>query len=486
MKTILVLFDSLNRRMTAPYSTQDYNTPNFARLARHAVTFDNSYAGSLPCMPARRDLHTGRLNFLHRGWGPMEPYDISVFELLAGNGTHCHLVSDHMHYWEDGGANYHTKYTTWEIVRGQEGDCWKAHVGEYPDVSKLPGRNDIYRAREMVNRLYMNKPEDYPIHKVFSGGLEFLQKNYDKDNWLLQIESFDPHEPFNTHEMYKEKFPDGYDGPNFDWPPYLPVSETPAQVEHAKNCYHALVNACDDYLGRVLDFMDVHDMWRDTMLIVCTDHGYLLGEHGWWAKNRQPVYNELANTPLYIWDPASGVQNEHRSQLVQLIDLAPTLLDFYGLPVPNVMRGKSLRECIAHNAQTHPAVLYGIHGCHVNITDGRYVYMRAPTGKNEPLYDFVLMPSDMKKPFPAARLRRAQLAPPFSFTQGMPLLRVPAKEWSPIDFAAHGNMLFDLSTDPGQLTPIHSAAEEARLAAQMKELMQENDAPAEEYIRLGL
>lgn len=67
--------------------------------------------------------------------------------------------------------------------------------------------------------------------------------------------------------------------------------------------YRALLSMCDKYLGKVLDMMDKYDMWKDTMLIVNTDHGFMLGEHLWWAKGVMPLYNEMANTPLFIWDP---------------------------------------------------------------------------------------------------------------------------------------------------------------------------------------
>ena len=67
--------------------------------------------------------------------------------------------------------------------------------------------------------------------------------------------------------------------------------------------YAALVSMCDASLGRVLDLMDELEAVDDTLLIVNTDHGFLLGEHDWWAKNKQPWYNELARTPLFIWDP---------------------------------------------------------------------------------------------------------------------------------------------------------------------------------------
>ncbi|MEU3958158.1 sulfatase-like hydrolase/transferase, partial [Streptomyces achromogenes] len=105
MKAVMVMFDSLNRHMLPPYGGPEWvHAPNFARLAARTVTYDTCYAGSMPCMPARRELHTGRHNFLHRGWGPLEPFDDSMPELLKQNGVHTHLVSDHQHYWEDGGA----------------------------------------------------------------------------------------------------------------------------------------------------------------------------------------------------------------------------------------------------------------------------------------------------------------------------------------------------------------------------------------------
>ena len=72
MKTIMVMFDSLNRRMLPPYGAAGMVAPNFERLAERTVAFDNSYVGSMPCMPARRELHTGRYNFLHASWGPIE------------------------------------------------------------------------------------------------------------------------------------------------------------------------------------------------------------------------------------------------------------------------------------------------------------------------------------------------------------------------------------------------------------------------------
>ena len=81
MKTVFVLFDSLNRHILGCYGGRRIPTPNFDRLAARSVVHDKHYVGSLPCMSARRDLLTGRLTFLHRSWGPLEPFDNAFPEL---------------------------------------------------------------------------------------------------------------------------------------------------------------------------------------------------------------------------------------------------------------------------------------------------------------------------------------------------------------------------------------------------------------------
>src|SRR6478736_4623536 len=119
MRAIMVMFDSLNRRLLPNFGASEIEAPNFERLARLSVTFDNCYAGSMPCMPARREMHTGRYNFLHRRWGPMAPFAGSMPQLLGEAGVHTHLISEHPHQWEDGGGRYDARYATWEFFRGQ-------------------------------------------------------------------------------------------------------------------------------------------------------------------------------------------------------------------------------------------------------------------------------------------------------------------------------------------------------------------------------
>ena len=485
MKAIMVMFDSLNRRMMQPYGCDWVHTPNFDRLARRAVTFEKAYIGSMPCMPARRELHTGRYNFLHRSWGPLEPFDDSMPQILDDHGIHSHLVTDHQHYWEDGGATYHNRYSTYEFVRGQEGDRWKGAV-DAPAAKAAQFTQSPAFQQDQINRAYIQEEAAMPQAQTFALGLDFIRRNQAADNWYLQIETFDPHEPFFTQAQWKELYPHEYEGPPFDWPPYAPVDQPPEQVEHIRYEYAALMSMCDHYLGKALDVMDECDLWDDTLLIVNTDHGFLLGEHDWWAKMRMPWYNELANIPLFIWDPRSAKADERRRSLAQTIDLPATVLDYFDIACPADMQGVPLRQTIADDAPVREAALYGAHGGHVNVTDGRYVYMRAAeAAANEPLYNYTLMASHMRHRFAVDELQAIELQAPFAFTKGCPTMKIKTAS-QPWRFPAFETLLYDLETDPGQERPLQSPAVERAMIERMIELMRANDAPAEQYQRLGL
>jgi hypothetical protein len=440
-------------------------------------------------MPARRELQTGRYNFLHRGWGPLEPFDDSVPEILKKAGVHSHLVTDHQHYWEDGGATYHNRYSTYEFFRGQEGDPWKGHVADPVIPETLSWRHGRLWRQDWINRSYMKTAATHSQTLTMNAGLEFIQTNIDQDNWLLQIECFDPHEPFFSYDDHKSRV--GADDTaddeavHFDWPDYRPALEDAATVARLRKAYGALLTMCDDSLGRLLDQMDAGGMWEDTMLIVCTDHGFLLGERGWYGKNVQPWYEENIHTPLFIWDPRSGIADQRRKALVQTIDFGPTLLDFFGVaPTPD-MQGKALAPVIATDQPLRETALFGVHGGHVCLTDGRYVYMRAcATPENTPLEEYTLMPTRIDHRFALADLYDVELCPPLSFTKSVPVLKTKGRAMgNPYHF---GTLLFDLKADPDQLSPINDAALEHTLATQLLAALRAADAPASQFIRLGL
>ena len=498
MKCIMVMFDSLNRHFLPNYGCDWTHAPNFKRLGLRAATFDTSYVCSMPCMPARRELHTGRPNFLHRSWGPLEPFDDSMPEILKKAGVYTHLATDHYHYWEDGGATYHNRYSSCEFFRGQEGDLWKGQVEDPVMPSRALGRHektDVYTRQDMINRAEMAREADQPQPQTFRAGLEFIEKNAGSDNWYLQIETFDPHEPFFSHRKYHDLYDEMPHDPDlhFDWPYYRPVNgetESDLAVSHIRREYAALLSQCDAHLGDVLDAMDRHDMWQDTLLIVWTDHGFLLGEHNAWAKIWMPFYQEVAHTPFWIADPrCPGAAGARRQSLVQpSLDLAPTLLEFFGLaPTPDML-GRSLAQTVVDDTPVREAALFGLHGGQVNVTDGRYVYMRgAASDDNQPLFNYTLMPTTMRGFLPLQNLRQMEIAPPFSFTKDCSTLRIPARGGAVRDQKIKmDTLLYDVRDDPQETTLLSDAGIEAHMITRLTRLMRECDAPVEQYERLGL
>ncbi len=503
MRLVFAFFDTLNRKSLECYGGDTVKTPNFKRLSEQAVTFDNHYVGSLPCMPARREIMTGRYNFLHRSWGPCEPFDNASPEILfQQGGIYSHLVTDHSHYWKDGGATYHSRYDSYEFIRGQEMDPWKGYVDPpFKEWKKKyhPSQFDTTprskHRRNMVNRHFISEYEDYPTVQTITAGLEFIDLNRDADNWFLQIETFDPHEPFDVPAAFREGYPTDYSGPVLDYPPYGSFDGGPDEIAELKAGYSATLAHCDFQLGLILDVFDRDNLWENTALIVTTDHGFILGEHELWSKNVMPVYNEVAHIPLFIYTPEHADKGgERRRGLTQTTDLMPTLLNLFDVETPAEVRGTSLLPLIAEDIPCHEAILYGHFGAAINITDGRYTYFRYPTDIFDGnLNQYTLMPTHIVSMFSVEELRNLSLGRTFDFTKGVPLMKIPVIPESPF-FKRHGpgvlidchTCLFDLKNDPEQMTPIKNLQIEEKLIQKMIKMMRANDAPDELYKRFGL
>ncbi|GGH24199.1 sulfatase [Alsobacter metallidurans] len=500
MRLVYLLFDSLNRHALGCYGGDAIETPAFDRLAQKSAVFDNAYVGSLPCMPARRDLHTGRLNFLHRPWGPLEPFDNSFPQILGERGVYSHLITDHYHYFEDGGVGFHGRYSSWEFVRGQEKDKWQGVAK--PDLAGLqqdyhplvfngqtgPNSNLPY----VLSREAISGESDFPLVQCFEGALKFLERNKRDDDWILHLECFDPHEPFFAANRFRQGLPTGYQGPVLDWPPYGRMDLSGPEGDELRANYLALVKMCDEYLGRLLDYFDENDLWSDTALIVSTDHGLLLGEHEFWGKNRPPFFNEVTHIPLFIHDPRQpSADGQRRSALAQTTDLMPTVLDLFGAPIPPEVRGRSLLPTVGDDRPVRPACIYGQFGGAVNVTDGRYTYFRYPEG-DEQLYHYTLMPVHMRSFFEPIELAQATLFGPFDFTKGCQVLKLPvvadakANMVSRYPLLEAETALYDLSSDPGQTVPRRLAEVEERMIGLLIGEMRAHDAPIEVYRRLGL
>lgn len=494
----MLMFDSLNRHYLPCYGAQGIHAPNFQRLAERTLTFDTSYVCSMPCMPARRDFHTGRPNFLHREWGPLEPFDDSVPQLLKEAGIYSHLITDHFHYFEDGGANYHNRYSSWEFFRGQEGDSWNPQIQKEFFPGKKWGRQaaegDVIAQQDAKNRKRIENLDQFPQAQTIESGLDFLELNRDEDHWFLQIETFDPHEPFFSHESFRKLYQSQRIGEEvlFDWPVYRGVEEPPEAVRHLRAEYAATLSMCDHHLGRILDAMDHYQLWEDTLLIVWTDHGFLLGEHASWGKNWCPFYEEVAHTPFFVWDPRVGKAGERRCSLVQpSLDLGPTLLQFFGLEPTSDMLGKDLYPVLGGDQKIREGGIFGLFGNQLNYTDGRYVYMRGiEHGSTRELYDYTLVSQYIRHRIPVENLQSLnELAQPFSFTKGCPTMKIPKRPGLPgrirndMDLTTY---LYDVKEDPQQQQPLQEPELENTLLEQLSRHITEADAPPEVFRRYGL
>src|SRR5262249_60942454 len=124
-------------------------------------------------------------------------------------------------------------------------------------------------------------------------------------------------ERLHARARFKAPFDTGWNGRIRAWPLYGRVDELPAECEELRANYYAVVSMCDFLLGQLLDYFDRHDLWKDTALVVTTDHGFLLGEHDFWAKNRMNLYEEIVHIPRFVHDPRNSQPAARAAALAQ-------------------------------------------------------------------------------------------------------------------------------------------------------------------------
>ncbi len=492
MKTILILSDTLNRHFLPAYGNDWVKTPNIDRLAARSVTFDNHWLGSAPCMPARRDILTGRLNFMEKAWGGMEPFDRPLTRILRENGIFSHMVTDHYHYFHPGGENYHADFNTWELIRGQELDCYTS-LCTPPERPERIGR---WNPQYAENNASYEKEEDYPTPRTFQSAVNWLKNNEDADDYFLWVEAFDPHEPFDVPDEYLELYGDDWDGPVYNWPRYDFIDEekfgeTPEAVAHLRRRYAAGLTMMDRWLGKLLDEVERQNGLEDTMIIFTTDHGFMLGEHNCTGKNEFQCWNEQAHLPLIVHLPGSEHAGERRSQLTQNIDIMPTLLDLYGLEAEVPMQGESWMPILNDNAPAQRiGALYGYYGKSINWTDGKHTYFRSPANENnQPIYQYFLSTfgNSHHNLMGLEHYERAELGRFLPYTD-YPVLKTPhihSKAWYDCGHFKE-TLLFDIEKDYAQTDNLAGTDLETACIEQLKEEMKKHEAPAEQYERLGI
>ena len=365
-------------------------SPNLDAFATDGVLFQEARAGSFPTVPNRYDIMTGRYGFPWRGWEPL-PKDVPVLaQLLGANGYRTQMVIDAGNLVL-GGVNYDRGFQGWHWIRGNEGDNWTTgprppEVSESVMSKTRPGSILDGHLRATAGRRYERDTFVAQTMQWASDWLEDTYTNWRDQPFLLYVDTFDPHEPWDAPMWYLDLYGD----PDFkgDWVTYPDYTSsdilTEEELEHCRHMYAAECTLVDTWIGRLLDKIEQLGLYDDTVVFITSDHGFCIGDHGLIGKCALARGRDRRRTPLEPWPiftevshilfmaKGNGVVGGRRSaNLVQPVDFLPTILDLAGIPAPEGVHGLSLAGELSGNASDA--------GRELAVTSGGLRYVSAPT-----------------------------------------------------------------------------------------------------------
>jgi arylsulfatase A-like enzyme len=266
------------------------------------------------------------------------------------------------------------------------------------------------------------------------------------------------------------------------------------EARQVRACYGAKLTMIDAWLGRVLDALDRRQLWQDTVVIVCTDHGHYLGEKDIFGKPAVPAFEPLAHMPLLVAWP--GVAPRSVDALTTSIDLFATLAELFGVEPRHRTHGRSLAPLVhARAASIRDWALCGVWGREVHWIDGRRKYARAPLGENAPISLWSNRWSTMPVHGRFADRARLPLPDERAVLDRMPGSRVPVMRqpfgagdrlpfWALGPFS--GNHLYDLAEDPAEERNLVGSPLEKDAAEALRAALLAVEAPRDQLERLAL
>jgi arylsulfatase A-like enzyme len=455
-------------------------------------------------MPARHDILVGAMDFLWRPWGSIELWEKPVTYYLRQKNIPTQLFTDHPHLFEVGGENYHTDFFAWDYTRGHESDPWK--LSEDPSWMGAPAlpaerrlKTEESRQGYDFARTWFKEEVDFPGPKTMQATAKWLNTYGNKlDSFMLFVDEFDPHEPFDTPAPWANKYDPDWQGEMKIWPPYsvdgvAKGALTQREGQHIRANYGSKLSMIDHWFGKILDEMDALDLWDDTVFILCTDHGHYLGEKDIWGKPRVPQYETLGHTPLMIAAP--GVEAGDIDALTTNVDIHATLVDLFSLDIEYITHGKSLLPLLTGDQhKVREWAIGGIYGQWVQIFDGKNKYARAPAGNGFPLSLWSNRWSTMPFPLaPGVRLPNPDSRAYLDFMPGsdIPVLRQPFHEgdmlpyWS-LNPPTGEHHLYRLDLDPEENENRKGEDLEDDMIELLRVALKAIEAPQEQFDRLGI
>ena len=354
--TLNVLFITIDdlRPELASYRADGIHTPNIDRLAGKGLQFDAAYCQYPVCNPSRASLLTGlRPNELgilsnrvplRKVW----PDLVTLPQHFRNNGYFSAGLGKLFHAGVDDRGNQTLFRDDLSFVHYFKAKGREPAIGRKGEGRKL-GDGTIKWANW---RAAKGGDEAQADGMLAAEAVRLLETERDKP-FFIAVGFHKPHDPFVAPEEYFERYP--LDDVRLNVDPddrtallryALPDSYdrfrafTDRDRREFKRAYHACTTFVDAQVGKLLDALDRQQLWDSTVVILLGDHGYHLGEHGWW--NKVTVFDIGARVPLIMWAPKRGGMGSNTAAVVELLDLYPTLVDLAGLEPPHQLRGNSL------------------------------------------------------------------------------------------------------------------------------------------------
>ncbi len=377
MKVVYLMADTFRRDHLGAYGNKWIHTPNLDRLAGSAAVFDRAYIGSFPTVPNRRDTLLGRGD---RGvpfnrWKIIERDEVTLPQRLAEEKISSMLITDTQNN-VTGGMNMFKGYTAWHVNRGQEGDrCWLDE--NVPLEFPVPHRLIRYRAemwhQVLMNRAHRRVETDWFAPGTYAKAIEWVERNYRREDFFLWVDTFDPHEPWDPPQHYIDLYDRGYRGRVFEAPTYglrRKMGITDRELKHIRARYAGEVSMVDTWIGEFLRALERLGIYDETMVIFTSDHGTMFdypGENGRIQKpttvgadgmcmsagrpmkepvQEFPIAEGVARIPLIMKLPRMR-RGKRLSAIVQPWDVSATVLDAFGIAKPPEFIGESVLPLIA-------------------------------------------------------------------------------------------------------------------------------------------
>lgn len=351
-------------------------TPNVDRLASEGVTFTHAFSQSPVCTPSRASFLTGRYprtTGARQNGQCIPPDEVLVTKMLADAGYDCGL-SGKLHLAacqrrvekriDDGYRVFHWSHHPHPDWPENEYIQWLESTGhKWKDV--YPGPKGKHA--------YPGVPAE--LHQTtwcFDRAMDFISEER-KTPWLMSINCFDPHHPFDPPKEYLDRYdPDKLPDPKYkpgeldNKPIFQQVDHdgayggmllayskmTPRERREVTAAYYAMIEQIDHNVGRILKMLDDSSQRENTIVIFMSDHGELLGDHGMYLKGPH-MYDCSVRVPLILSWPGHFKSGLRSDALVELVDLVPTLLTAAGMPIPARVQGKSLYDLCSGKADPH-------------------------------------------------------------------------------------------------------------------------------------